>query len=560
MIEFRAECGHTVRAKDHDAGETVRCTYCGQDAVVPAPEERDLDHLLTGGEASGDAGPIEARARGAEIFPIADVRKWVGRNARWFRAGLSVAYLAIVLAVVGYGGNWVLELLDASTTSTDNATIDPARYAQQPVSPSTGAGGNQPQPLQPGNSRSGPRQLTGPAFAGLSQTESGLTIESVPTGARIYVSAAERIGGTETPADEENNYKGETPLKLALPATEYVVSLTLPVISKNLRNYPEYRALRQALEQRQDPNDARTYFLSDEAERITLSRSGRGPLMIARHYRVEVSARRGAWTAVTGLFLPDGLPDELVAFCPEANRYTFDAEYVRYELDLYKVPQSLHETSMTLLERIGKLVVRMENSREYQVFQLQPDGNMWNEKFTDQANALAATTNKIDESSAAEEATREILSLPSLHDALERVREVLARGVKIEPVVWGAFLPGGERPQAFNRATDGERVDWIVLIDAKVPDSVVIALGETLVNDQPQQSYTVRRAIIAALERIGEPAARDYLYARSRQVTGEKKNAENVEEIADELIALKRARDKLKVSPTEPGAEDDGAE
>jgi translation initiation factor IF-2 len=35
MIEFKAECGHTVRAKNEDAGQAVRCSYCGKAAKVP---------------------------------------------------------------------------------------------------------------------------------------------------------------------------------------------------------------------------------------------------------------------------------------------------------------------------------------------------------------------------------------------------------------------------------------------------------------------------------------------------------------------------------------------
>ena len=38
MIEFKAECGHTIRAKDEDVGKVVRCAYCGREAQVPEDE------------------------------------------------------------------------------------------------------------------------------------------------------------------------------------------------------------------------------------------------------------------------------------------------------------------------------------------------------------------------------------------------------------------------------------------------------------------------------------------------------------------------------------------
>ena len=55
MIEFKAECGHTVRAKDEDAGKVVRCSYCGREAPVPSKgEDRDeLEYLFSEVEKTG---------------------------------------------------------------------------------------------------------------------------------------------------------------------------------------------------------------------------------------------------------------------------------------------------------------------------------------------------------------------------------------------------------------------------------------------------------------------------------------------------------------------------
>ena len=62
MIEFKGECGHTIRAKDDDAGKVVRCSYCGKEAQVPE-EEDELDFLLTEVERTGDFDPPKSRRR-----------------------------------------------------------------------------------------------------------------------------------------------------------------------------------------------------------------------------------------------------------------------------------------------------------------------------------------------------------------------------------------------------------------------------------------------------------------------------------------------------------------
>ncbi len=56
MIEFKADCGHTVRAKDEDAGKVVRCAYCGREAEVPRDDQDGLDFLFSDANSGdGDA-------------------------------------------------------------------------------------------------------------------------------------------------------------------------------------------------------------------------------------------------------------------------------------------------------------------------------------------------------------------------------------------------------------------------------------------------------------------------------------------------------------------------
>ncbi len=64
MIEFKADCGHTVRARDEDGGGVVRCSYCGKPAPVPENNADDLDFLFTDVEQDGTDGKPGKKRRG----------------------------------------------------------------------------------------------------------------------------------------------------------------------------------------------------------------------------------------------------------------------------------------------------------------------------------------------------------------------------------------------------------------------------------------------------------------------------------------------------------------
>ncbi len=375
MIEFRAECGHTVRAKDHDAGEVVRCTYCGREVQVPLPEDRSLEHLL--GQASAEETGGGSRAPS----PIVEARQWVKRHGRWVRGALTVAYLAVVLVVVGYGASWVSEMLTSSTkpstpTVGHREESTPARPQERPAVSKTASNRRR--------DSGRPTSDLGPAFASLDNRRSGLAVESVPANARVYIARSDKDG--TSPANDEKNFKGATPIAVSVPAGKYVVALAMPVTEKALQNLPGYREFRHALEQTRDVNTAGEYFVSDEAEGLTLTRSSRGPLLIVRDYRAEVPDRRGAWTAVTGLFLPDLPPTALADLLPGTDRYTVDAEHAMNELEFYEVAPEERDAGLAMLRQVGKLVVPDGRSGDYRVFQMQPSGQMWNVVARDPIN------------------------------------------------------------------------------------------------------------------------------------------------------------------------------
>ena len=71
MIEFKAECGHTVRARDEDAGSVVRCTYCGRNAEVP-DKDAELDFLFRDVKQPEDPGKRRRQRRKPKPAAAAD--------------------------------------------------------------------------------------------------------------------------------------------------------------------------------------------------------------------------------------------------------------------------------------------------------------------------------------------------------------------------------------------------------------------------------------------------------------------------------------------------------
>ena len=103
MIEFKADCGHTVRAKDENAGGVVRCSYCGKETQVPESGGDELDFLFRdleqGEEVSRKARrkrrkaggpPTSGGARRRPFDPFAVVLRLC------YAAGLIVIVIVIV--------------------------------------------------------------------------------------------------------------------------------------------------------------------------------------------------------------------------------------------------------------------------------------------------------------------------------------------------------------------------------------------------------------------------------------------------------------------------------
>ena len=180
MIEFKAECGHTIRAKDQDAGNLVRCSYCGKTSSVPEQTgdaleflfDEEVERAVEEGAASAD----KARRR-----PKRPKRKRKPSDFNPFAFCLKLGYIAaLIIIVVIVGQKFILPAFGPNRggqAGSDGPTVG------QPATRKPGPGG---QPSTP--NRGG---LNLPPLDG----RSGLYVASTPATTRISYALAEKLSG-----------------------------------------------------------------------------------------------------------------------------------------------------------------------------------------------------------------------------------------------------------------------------------------------------------------------------------------------------------------------------
>ena len=116
MIEFKADCGHTIRAKDEDEGKVVGCAYGGREMQVPVNEPDDLDSLFAEVEASESqaGGTVSRKTRRAmqrKALGVSAQRSGAGFNP--FAVALKMAYAAGILIVMILVGRYLYQNWDS---------------------------------------------------------------------------------------------------------------------------------------------------------------------------------------------------------------------------------------------------------------------------------------------------------------------------------------------------------------------------------------------------------------------------------------------------------------
>lgn len=342
MIEFKAECGHTVRARTEDAGSMARCSYCGRSVKVPDDSERDLEALFREAEqgpAAVEVMPPRRKRRGWGGLKLR------GRNGEFdpFPVIFRLVYAAILLAVVVVLYQKVVKPMLAEKT--------PARTAARTAKSDDAKGRNE----------ASVRRSVGLISGALSN---GLYVRSVPAGATVYCIESgrapakgriQRIKGCQ----QFNTLDTST---LSLSEGTYVVEVAFPINDPRLKGYKGYTEFRRAVEgasdgQRRELMEA--YFLPDEAVDVFVADSDEQTFLV-RQYR-EVDVRSGIARAVRALFLPRVAEGDVYSIrelvsrylASEPKLYAFDEGNVMSELAYYEVPELDRRAVMDALSRTG---------------------------------------------------------------------------------------------------------------------------------------------------------------------------------------------------------------
>ncbi len=352
MIEFKANCGHTVRARDEDAGGAVRCSYCGKTVAVPDPAAGNLDYLFNELPAQGQE---ESRPRRWKRKPKAAKVKSKSKDeeASAFAIVFRLCYFALLLIIAIYVGNkWVIPL------------FDPEEKARRLA----GGGVVDASAVEP---KDDPNKASRESDRGLLRNRSltGLYVASVPTGAQAFAMEESKAPRTGRIA----HLSGAHPLRTdgtfpRMPDGSYVVEVALPWNDPGLNDpslpaYNDYLTFRRTLARASDAQRKQLqedYFIPDEANNTFVADDGEQTYFVRQYRNVQVT--QGRSKGVRAMFLPRlgkgsdkafSIDPLLYGYIPPAKRYGFDEKQVRAELNFYDVPAADQQTIMDVLSRAG---------------------------------------------------------------------------------------------------------------------------------------------------------------------------------------------------------------
>ncbi|UCG16976.1 MAG: hypothetical protein JSV19_02865 [Phycisphaerales bacterium] len=367
MIEFKAECGHTVRVKDEDSGKVVRCSYCGRETQAPekGAGTSDLEYLFSEVEKTGAYDTpsdqkrlkrMRGKSKGAPL-PKSD------GGLDPFSVVLKICYLCAVVVVLIWVGKTVY---------------------RQVTTPETVPGRRGVAGKQPGGSSSGT-----PASAGkvgllqprLSPGGSGIYVNSVPGGAEVFVTVKGAVRKSESVlrcrADQLacTLRSGEIADRLS-PGNEYDIYVALRINDPNLMKLPGYAERRRAHEVSGNDNLFEDYFLPDGAVGVMTDTLPNAPMKIVRKYECRVFER--TWSPVIALFLPDLPLADLLRYLPVQKTFGFNEDEVGAELEFHGIGSTDRKYMIDILRRIGIAPYRDEDTGLYRIFAISlTDGSIY---------------------------------------------------------------------------------------------------------------------------------------------------------------------------------------
>ncbi len=363
MIEFKAECGHTVRAKDEDAGGVVRCSYCGRNADVPDTNDSDLSFLFRDVET-----PAEETKKGG-FFGSFRRKSGKRRDFNPFAIIFRLCYIAAVLVVIIVVARKVVIPLFDEDVRKD-------RFA-----------GNTPGAVQASNRDANRAPARGRYGLVTSKVLRGLMVASTPPGAQVFYIEESKVpeNGRVRPIAQCAEFRANgAPSRV--PEGVYVVEVAFPwnhpkLTDPALSHYDKYVAFRRAIENASDARRhelATSFFLPDGAVGVYVDETV-DQIYIVKQYR-SVNVGKDSLAAVRSLFLPrltaagsDSflLEPLLHGYTPREKMYRFDEQHVRGELTFYGVPSSDQRFVIDFLARVG-IAPYMTADQNTRLFKIDP--------------------------------------------------------------------------------------------------------------------------------------------------------------------------------------------
>ncbi len=359
MIEFKGECGHTIRARDEDAGKVVRCSYCGREAMVTQEPQDELESLFGEMELTGeyDARTTKLGQKAARDRVKTQNRAASGKPATAFdpfSIAVKMIYAAVIIIAVVVVVKYTPGLYDKLRNAGTQTPPPVAATEQGPEGASSSA-----------------RQRHGLLNPRLSAQQEGVFVSTVPSDAMVFCLPKHGVRDTiiDDPAANKNI---RTPASVRLNPGKYTIAVALRINNSDLMRLPGYvDDLRRKVESNEFDNDAllAEYMIPDGCT-STFVATMRNSLYLVRTYEIEVESK--SWTPITGLFLPKSTPlGKLIEadHLPQRKTFSFDMVAVERELDFYGVPSVDQKYIIDALKRIGKAYWLTADQR-YRLFQI----------------------------------------------------------------------------------------------------------------------------------------------------------------------------------------------
>jgi hypothetical protein len=358
MIEFKGECGHTIRARDEDSGKIVRCSYCGKEALVTRQAHDDLDVLFDQVEQTGsyDAQATKVGQKFHKVKSRQEKRLAAGKPATAFDPfdiAMKMTYVAVVIIVVFVGMKYVPGLYQ-NLTGEASQPAPPARVE-----------------LSPTNNKPVAALQRGLLTESLSAQQEGVYVSSVPAGAGIYHLPKTSVAGSilEDPMANKNI---RTNRALRLNPGQHTIAVAMRINDAELMKLDKYEDLRRDLEDNAPNRDKliQDYFVPDGSV-TTRVEELRGALHLVRIFECEVDSQ--TWESTTALFLPRECNSaQVMQYLPNTKNFGFEPVEVQRELEFYGVTGADKTYVEDTLKRIGVASYQNPDDGTYRLFQIDP--------------------------------------------------------------------------------------------------------------------------------------------------------------------------------------------